>query len=66
MSDPQPVPGRRTPPRAEPQQPDRPRGEDREDEQDGDDESGTLAKEREGQQREQTDNAFKNVREGYD
>lgn len=66
MSDPQPAPGRREPPRAEPIQPDLPgRGTDVEsdkDRPDTADEPADATKQRESQ----SDNALENVREGYD
>lgn len=60
MSDPQPVPGRRVPRRAEPLQPDRPaQGNDAESPADGSDATA-------GKQKRQSDEALKNVSEGYD
>jgi hypothetical protein len=69
MSDPQPTPGKRTPPRAEPLQPDKPGSGTATDneKQDGgaarqtSSDSDSVAK-----QKKQSDAALDNVREGYD
>ncbi|HSI49457.1 MAG TPA: hypothetical protein VLA61_14375 [Ideonella sp.] len=61
LSDPQPVPGKKTPRRAEPIQPDRPgRGADAEGSGQGDDEAASARKHLEQEQA-----AVDNVREGY-
>ncbi len=74
MSDPQPAPGKHTPPRAEPQQPDNlTRGDDSGSTPgvDIDDAAVTSAegekgsKDRPSSEESQTENALKNVTEGY-
>ena len=59
MSDPQPAPGKKTPPRAEPLQPDRPgRGDDIEPGGEPHDDAAERQKSR-------SEDALENVREGY-
>jgi hypothetical protein len=64
MSNPQPARLKKTPPRAEPLQPDRPGSGD--DQQAVQDESEARSKDSTAQQKRQSDTALHNVREGYD
>ena len=61
MSDPQDIPGRKKPPRAEPIQPDRPVSGPTSDPARDDPKADTVKR-----QKEQSDAALDNVREGYD
>jgi hypothetical protein len=65
MSDPQPTPAKKKPRRAEPLQPDR-SGSGDEIDADRDDGSIRSADESTAQKQQQTNDALKNVREGYD